>query len=411
MKLPRLHATRRGYLLTLALLLTATNGGVLAYSILRPGAGDGKAVVVTKRGQVTSAKQRSTSAGTEGTLSQTGNYQLTTLRKSRIDPTSLGRLILATNTSLGSSFVLATDQSFSLDSSNLDSGWTAQNLSDDPLWAPGACASKPTLLLQGKYIFIDDGKTKPTDNYNSYLVYSLQDGSYKYFGGDNYSDEQAKHERILLAVNENDKLVFYIDHTDTSGPLTSSTAFKHARGSATSYLTRRVIDPATMKFTDYRISYEAPDTTPYYFVSLLPASGEQPITLDVSDDTGNHSYRGTVADNRVSLAAFDQSELSVQQTVATGPYDSAIEKQLDGPLTKLLPAFNTERLYDPVHSYATYFSINQIGSHGSLEYLVAYARAGQGATPVIYDNAKSKAYPMTTKTFLSYDNFVALGAL
>jgi hypothetical protein len=402
-------------LVSLAVLITAGNGGLLAYNLMRKSdiSRSTTSAVSVKQGQVTSAKQHVVDASKQGEKLAPGDYKATSLRQSRIDQTQLGRLILASNKSLGGSFLLATDQSFNLDDSNLVDGWTAQNVSDDALWAPGACSSKPTLIIQGKYIFIDDGKTKPTDTYNSYLVYNLTDGSYNYFGGDNFSDTQAKHEQIMLATNENDQLVFYIDQTDASGPLSTSTSFKHASTSDRGYIIRRVIDPATMKYTDYKINYTAPAATPYYYISVSPSTTDQPLMISLNDDTNSQYYDGTVTNNTVSFTRHDANALAVaSQTSATGPYDTAIEKKLDGPLTSLLPAFNTTPLYNPETNYATHFQISEIGQHANLDFIVATARTGSyNATPVIYNKTSSTVYPMTTKLILKSENFVPLGAL
>lgn len=408
--------------LVLLLAVTLANSGLFYYSLRHQadqGTMSSTVNLAPKPTQnVASAKQRTTGATEQGKFLVDGHYAFASLGASRIEPGGKGGLVLASYADSGSNFVLATSGDSSINDSIVSEGWHTKVLADDPLWAPGACSAKPTLLLQGRYIFIDDGKTKSDDKYNSYLVFDMQTGKYNYFGGDSFSDKQATHENIMYATDENDQLVFYIDQSDADGPLAGSTNFKHVSSHASSYIVRRVIDPATMKYKDYKIPFTVPTNgstvtiVDYYTLSLYGGINSltdgSKVSLHYVSDDRKLSAEGQVVNNAISLQPV-QPDVGVPAIVSGGgPFDTALEKQLNAPLSKALPTFIVGQPSDPT-AYTTNFSLYPLGVHGQTNFVVAASRTGDYAeTPAIIDPSGA-VHPLTDKNVLNRGSYVPLG--
>ena len=411
--------------LVLLLAITVANSGLLFYSLHQAKAisVSGNAVNLAPKPtqKVASAKQRTVDPNQQGNFLADGQYAFNTQDKSRINTTNQGSLVLAAFPASEANFVIATNGSTKIDDSIVTDGWKTTLLANDPLWAPGACSAKPTLLLQGRYIFIDDGKTNPEDKYNSYLVFDMQTGKYHYFGGDSFTVKQASHENIMLATNENDQLVFYIDQSDPDGSQADSSSFKHSVGHALDYIVRRVIDPATMGYKDYKIPFINTDTLfkDVYHLSLFnktddkQAAGQANATLhytsDVNDGTAEkYMSEGIVVNNAITLKKYSDNFYTVSAVATPGPFDTELEKQLNDPLTKALPSFIVGKPHDAA-SYSTNFMLTALGVHGQTNYIVASSRNGEYAqTPVIVDS-DGTVHPLTVKTVLKLGAYVPLG--
>lgn len=405
----------------LLLLVTLGNGGFFYYSLVHARAATVKSTTVSLAPKptlkVASAKQHLTDASQQGKFLAEGEYAVNSLDKSRITEVKKGGLVLASYAASGANFVLATSGNTKIDDTIVADGWKTKLLADDPLWAPGACSSKPTLLLQGRYIFIDDGKTNPTDKYNSYLVFDMQTGKYNYFGGDSFTTKQATQEKIMLATNENDQLVLYIDLPDADGPQANTASFLHSTTHAPNYIVRRVIDPATMRYKDYKIPFVNPSSIELYNLSVYTNTSvvtnqkNESVTLNLSSlADANYQYTtftGIVSNNAITLKEvhYDNSATGI---INPGPFDTSLEKELNEPLSQALPNFVNGKPADPA-SYTTNFGLTALGSHGDTNYLVAASRTGGFAqTPVIIDTGGS-VHPLTTKTIFTFGSYVPLG--
>ena len=406
----------------LLIVVTFANSGLFYYSLQHrandASAGSSINLAPKPTQTVASSKQRSVGASEQGKFLADGHYAFASLDTSRIDTGGKGGLVLASYADSGSNFVLATRGVNSIDDSIVTAGWHTKVLADDPLWAPGACSAKPTLLLQGRYIFIDDGKTRPDDKYNSYLVFDMQTGKYNYFGGDSFTDKQAVHENIMFATDENDQLVFYIDQSDSDGPLAGSTTYKHDSNHAANYIIRRVIDPATMKYKDFKIPFTAPKSgtavtiTDYYTLSFYGDATSQiddnKVALHYVSETHNLTAEGRVDNNAIALHTITPDIGVPAAGINNGPFDTALEKQLNEPLSKVLPTFIAGQPVDPT-AYTTNFSLNPIGVHGQTKFIVAASRTGDYAeTPAIVD-PDGVVHPLTDKDVLKRGSYVPLG--
>ncbi len=416
--------------LVLLLAITVANSGFLFYSLhpVKAISVSGNTIHLAPKPtqKVASAKQRTVDPSQQGKFLADGQYAFNTLDKSRIVATNQGSLVLAAYPASGANFVLATNGETKIDDSIVTDGWKTTLLANDPLWAPGACSAKPTLLLQGRYIFIDDGKTNPEDKYNSYLVFDMQTGKYHYFGGDSFTDKQATHENIMLATDENDQLVFYIDQSDPDGSQANSTLFKHGAGHALDYVVRRVIDPATMSYKDYKIPFTNTDSLfkDDFHLSLFnkiddkQSTGQANATLRYTSDVNDvinadntaekYASEGTVINNAITLRKFSYNSNTVSGAAVQGPYDTALEKQLNDPLTKALPSFIAGKPLDATN-YSTNFMLTALGVHGQTNYIVASSRTGEYAqTPAIVDS-DGTVHPLTVRTVLKQGGYVPLG--
>ena len=363
---------------------------------------------VTASSKIANAKQKAIVADKQGQQVSQGLYAFSELGHSKIDPKEFSaQLVVASNEALGANYVLADASDGVLSANKLTSGWTLQTINSDPMWAPGACSSKPTFFLQKHYIFIDDGKTLPTDKYDSYVVFDLLTQKFRYFGGDNFTDTQAQKEKILSTVDENDQIVFYIDPSDSQGPLSGSSSFKHSRANSAGYIIRRVIDPATLRYTDYHLNYTVPQDPAfaYYYVDIGSDSNE---LISITSDTSNTYYSGTVSNNAINLTP--KSAAAAPESFLSSPPDSLATK-LDPILVKTLPALVANGAGDANSGQdnSHKFDITVLGSQGTLQYLDISNQQSEFSTPAVYDTSTDMVAPMTTQAVFGYGSYVPLG--
>jgi hypothetical protein len=362
-----------------------------------------KAALQSTQSKVTNAEQLNVGTDKQGTEAIRGTYAFEERDVSKIDPKqAAGQLLIASNESRNINYLVATGPDTELTSERITKNWTLQKLSSDPMWAPGACSSKPTFFLQHQYIFIDDGKTHPDDKYGSYVVFDMLAQKYRYFGGNNFTDIQATKEKILKVTDENDQIVYYIDPMDASGPLAGSPSFKHARGSDHGYIIRRVIDLATLHYTDYKLKFKVPAETNFNYYYVSPGTNaDERITL--TSDTAEKYYSGKVENNAITLTAGLPSAPNQSYT----PPNNELALALSGPLQKALPGFVTAQ--PPSDPNTPVYSVGVLGEHDSLKYLDVYTNYGGYGTPVVYDSATKTLDPLTDRAILSWGNYVALG--
>lgn len=368
---------------------------------------------VTPKTNIKSSKQLSISNDKSGTQASVGSYKYEELDHSTQNtPGSQGQLVLAQEQQKNANYVLAVADGTNIAASNLSADWKAQLVGSDTIWQPASCASKPTYLIKGQYIFIDDGKAKPTDQYNSYLVFDMVSKKFRYFGGSDFTTQQGSKEHILSVANENDQIVFYIDPADTAGPLAGSSSFKHAAGSAASYVIRRVIDLSSMHYTDYKLNYTVPTNIPYYYVD--PGSGtvagaaKELVTLSDDNSATNYYYSGTVTNNQITFT--QKNRTNNEGIVPTPPVDNT----LDAKLTTAMPSFATG--FDATAAgFSNKFTVSTLASQDTVKYLVTTQSWSSNGNlyenPVVYDTSSGFISPMTTTpTLMGFGgNYVPLG--
>jgi hypothetical protein len=324
-----------------------------------------------------------------------GKYDFESTTTSKQTTGAAGRLTLLTSPN-GINFISAIEKDNILDG-KLSPGWTTKDLAVDRVWEPGGCASKPTYLLQSKYVFIDDGKNQPTDKYNSYIIYDITSGQYRYFGGDKFTDQQGQREKIMKVADENDQPVFYIDVADTEGGLVTENTLVHNKGYEAGYIIRRVVNPADLTYKDYKLPYTLPGKVKSYSTDYY---GTGPVFTEYDSKV---QYQGTIANNRISVAS-----LAVDQLDAPSPVtQTELEKQLSSPLALKLPDFI--KAADGSNPPKDNFSITPLGSTGQLQMFITNATSSSFFTPTIYDASTDSLDVATTQPFLDYSNFVALG--
>lgn len=394
-------------------VLTLANAGGLGYAINR----HSKQVVevpiislpevVTPKVEITNVKKREPDVTLQGKKLGTGTYKTEVLKKSRITAGNPAKLAIASHEQSGGHFVLAFLNKGNIPThEQLEQGWDLHTIAEDPMWAPGACSSKPTFLLQDKYVFIDDGKTSPDDKYNSYIVFNMQTAEYVYVGGNNFTETQALKERILLAANENDKLVFYIDPVDDQPYTQEGSAPGHTRGKDHAYIIRREVDPSTFDYTDYSLPFTVPkDITNYYLYAFSNSMGVGfTINSPYINGVSGPYYEGSLKDNVIHFATPGASNYSYVPQL-----DSPLEVSIDGLLNKSLSALTAQKPYDG-SQYKTMFTATELGSYHGLQFLNVSQRYGQKttgvdylqyySTPLIYDKDSSKIFPMVTKAVM-----------
>jgi hypothetical protein len=401
---------KRAVIYGLIVVLVASGTGANAYLLqasyraYRAAAAAPVALSLSAKSAVANAKQKTVGSRKQGELADTGLYKYEERDHSKIEAGDTNaQLVIASDEALGANYVLADTSDGTLGTNKFTTDWTLQTINKDAMWAPGACASKPTYFLQKHYIFIDDGKTLPTDKYNSYVVFDLLTQKFRYFGGDNFTDRQARQEKILSVVDENDQIVFYLDQSDDQGPLANSSSFKHARSDAPGYITRRVIDLATLHYTDYHLKFTLPQNPAfnYYYVNI--DSGVDNL-ITISSDSTTDYYAGTVANNAIVLTPASASAQPPDETASpTDPLAAA----LDPLLAKALPAFLSSDGSNAEQG-SPRFEITTLGSQGSVQYLVATSRQNDYSTPVVYDASTSTVSPMTTQAVFDFTSYVPL---
>ncbi len=385
--------------------------------------------VVTPKIEITNAKKRDTDVTLQGKKIGEGSYKSETLSKSKITSGNAAKLIIASHEATGAHFVLAFLSSGNIpNSEQLEPGWGLQTISDDPMWSPGACASKPTFLLSNKYIFIDDGITNPEEKYNSYVLFDMQNGEYRYFGGNNFTDTQAKKEQVMMTVNENDKLVFYIDPVDDQPYLEDSGRPGHIRGKDHAYVIRREIDPVTLAYTDYSLPFNVPAELANYYV-YAHSDGKEPVFSFYAPYTNgltSVSYQGRLEANSIKVISTNQATGTNHNPNGQVQFDSDLELALDPTLRTALVALTNQKPYDN-SQYKTLFNATELGSYHGLQFLNVSQRYGQlqgpscadcynandfffFSTPAIFDSNDKRLYPMVAKPVLrGFRDYVNLG--
>jgi hypothetical protein len=408
----KLFTNKRKLLISLAvILLTVANSTFLAYGVLRFRRYQAKPVavvfdtaVVEQQIDIKSADLKDIPSSEQGKKLGEGDYKFESLKKSKITTGDKAELVIAANEKSGGHFVLAFLGARSKPApQQINPGWTLTTIADDPMWAPGACSSKPTFLLQGKYIFIDDGKTNPKDKYNSYIVFDMATSTYNYFGGNNFTAKQANNETIIKAVNENDKLVFYIDTPDPKGTHKTSDGLPiHVPGQAPSYIIRREVDPATMHYVDYSLPFSAPTGMPKYVVN----AGFDSAVIRVTDTNPDNplAYNGTVQNNAITLKPEKDEAGTFVDT-----YDTPLELRLADKLKNQLPLLYKQKI-EADNKFKTNFRISELGSHDSLQFLSIIQRFDINDTPAIYDKKSGEVITLTNQKVLSQPSkYVELG--
>ena len=362
---------------------------------------------------IVSTKDKTVASDRTGEQISSSTYKYQEQSQSKInDPANQGVLYLATETTDNANFLLAGSTSIQSIGASLSSGWTAGVLSSDTVWLPASCASKPTYLIGGRYIFIDDGKEKPSSKYSSYLVFDVVSKKFRYFGGDSFTPTQGDKEHILSIQNENGSVVFYIDTSDTSGPLSGSSTFKHAAAYSPGYITRRVLNLDTLAYTDYKIPYTSPPNTPYYYIDAgtnFSAGNIVTLTPDGSSLDGKYYYPGIVANNVLSFKKTANSEFGYDHSSITT--DATLDQQLTIKLPLLAAKFNATAA-----NKTSRFDVSLQGTDKNLQYLIATQSWSPDFnlfdSPVIYDTSTHTVNPMVKTAVLpSYvqGNYVPLG--
>jgi hypothetical protein len=407
----RIKVNKKALIVSAIVLVSAGNGAVLAMSYqryhkkLNQSKNQPKAVVAIANPtiDIKSAKEKTVDPSAQGQKIQDGLYKYEELDQSKSDLAGgLGKLVIAANSDSNAHFVLALRNNTDLSPNQLQSGWNTQTISTDAIWQPGACSSKPSFFVQGRYIFIDDGKNKPTDKYNSYIIYDLKTQKYRYFGNSNFTDQQATKENILRVADENDQIVLYIDTPDTTGPLANSSSFKHARGNDPGYIIRRVVNPSTFQYSDYKIVLSVPAAFSHYYIDS--SYGDTLVRL--SSDESDINFLGTVNGGQLIFKGEDTSN---RLTPYVDPMEE-VAKQLEPNLSSVLPSFIKDDSPLP-DTQSPKFSLQELGSNGSAKYLIVWGRQSASATPLVYDIPTNSLKPMLTTPILyaSPGGFVALG--
>ena len=390
-------------------IVTVANSGAFAYSYThyyKTKATTKQNVVaqnVKQQVQVKSAKLSIVPETQTGEYLGAGSYAYETVQKSKItrEDGSTGHLAIATHAASQANYVLALGSDVGLSSADVNDGWKLNIVNDDPLWLPGACASKPTQLVKGRYVFIDDGKTNPDDHYNSYVFYDIQTNLYKYFGGNHFTAIQGDTERIIKLADENDQVVFYIDVRDDRA---KSEDYEqdglHITGKEKGYVIRRVIDPDTLKFTDYKFPYVVPQGVPSYVLAKAFSNG---LALEMFGIYPNNAaYDGKITNNKLIFSEQPPQDYS------QNPYDTALDLQLKDIMAFSLPDLTKTPPYEG-SKYQTNISLNQLGSIGSYSFFVANDRFGNKSIPTVYNADTKTVSPMTSSGVLQSGHYVPLG--
>jgi hypothetical protein len=392
--------------IVLGVIITISNAVLLSYALTNknpaPSTAKGLKEVVQKQADIKNAELKTVSKSEKGEFLGSGQYKYQTLAKSRITTGDPAQLIVANESQSGGHFVLALlGANSQIPADKVNAGWSIHSIANDRMWAPGACSSKPSFLVQGKYIFIDDGKTNAYDRYSSYIVFNMTNGKYNYFGGNNFTKDQGNKEIILSNVNENDKLVFYIDPVDSQGPYAGNTQGKHSTGSDRGYIIRREIDPETMKYTDYSLPFNVPPGIKVYTITNSYNGG----LVTLQPKSSMTFYDGKVSDNRIEFSEIPFTDNTVYETP---PLDSPLELQLNSLLVTELSNLSQQKPYKDAPNYKAKFSVQELGSNESIKFLIVTQRFGDSSTPTIYNQKQGSVNAMTDSQILKY-NYVSLG--
>jgi hypothetical protein len=373
---------------------------------------DKSLIKVTPTTNIISAKQQTLSPGRTGSSAGVGTYKFEELNHSKLyDKANLGDLTLATEKASNANFLLAGDTSAVLTPQTVSPNWSLGVVNQDTIWQPASCASKPTYLIGGRYIFIDDGKENAADKYPSYLVFDMVSQKYRYFGGNSFTQQQGDKEHILSIQNENGSLVFYIDQSDSTGPLASSSTFKHARANAPGYITRRIINASALTYTDYKLPYTVPNGIQYFYIDAGTDFGAGQVATLTPDtvESGGTYYPGVATNNALT---FTPTAITATPAYAMA---QTIDPTLDQSLTAALPSFTTNFNAQSANAPNRFTVANQ-GALKNLQFLIAsQSWTSDGElfdSPVVYNSTTQTVDAMMLKPVISSyvgGNYVALG--
>jgi hypothetical protein len=422
MKLPKLSIVkpgRRALVWFCVLLLTSANGFGL-YQNLR--VQSSSAIQAPAAQQSVSTIDEAVPAG--GRKIGEGKYTFESLQSSKIQGQEKGLLTIATHDTSKSNFVLALGAGSLELGQKLNQGWKLTTLAQDGLWQPGACASKPSLLIGDRYVFIDDGKTRPEDPYSSYIIYDIKDKVYRYFGGSNFTEQQGMKETILSYLVEDGQLVFYIDPADKEGQLNHVGVAKHWVQGDHSYIIRRVVAPDLLSYTDYALDFKVPGGIEYYDVQSWYGDmidGKPSIVkLEDTDNVGfkpsnETSFLGYITDGRIQLSPYTPPSIS-------GPVGSSVtdqEKAINDGLKRAMPHLNDPPRGDFERYNILSFESTILGeTSDSIFITTGYVRTppeksdvqGYGYIgPAVYSKTSKSAATLTANQYLNYGSYVALG--
>lgn len=301
-------------------------------------------------------------------------YSFETSSTSYVQGLSKGVLRELTHKDTGLTLVVATEDNLQV---NMEDQWTYKDIAKDTMWVPGSCASKPSLFIQDRYIFIDDGKVKETDNMSTYVIYDIQDKTYTYFGG----NRGISVGDIVKIETKNGSLIFHI--------LTPGN------------IIQRTIDPETLTYEDTIYTYKVPSEISRYKLT----TGTEDSTYMLQDEVTNTLYSSTQSEGAYVFTKHTYDSLDDLLTP-----DSDLEKDLDPVLRKTIPAYVKEAPYETHNK--TIFKVNELLSSNTHLLLLIQQRFGIGyETPAVYTLDTKEMSPVTiTPLYIKPVNYVPLGA-
>ncbi len=301
-------------------------------------------------------------------------YSFDVYSKSQIQEGVNGTLRQLTHKNTGLTLVMASENRLEVD---ISPDWEQTNLATDPMWHPGSCASKPSLFIQNRYIFIDDGKAQDTDHMSTYVIYDLKEKTYTYFGGNRDKSDGD----IFKTQTMGDFLMFYI----------------HTPGK----IIERKIDPKTLSYSDTVHTYLVPSEVTKYEIT----KGEKDTEYVLTDTQTGILYVSEYSNKTYTFTKKTFNELNDVLIP-----DSDLEKKLNGTLRSALPALVKEAPYETLNK--TVFSLSQLLSTKTHTLILIKQRFGIGyETPAVYTINTQEVSPVTvTPVYLQPVNYVPLGA-
>ena len=257
-----------------------------------------------------------------------GKYTYDESSKSKINKSEKGRLAVITRKGDSHSFLQAFPDSQNVSALKTSPDWTAQEVGHDPMWIPGACAQKPSWIIPGGFVVIDDADYNGINAYHYYALYDTNRKIFRSFGG-TLANVQQQREKVIYVNVEAGKLVFYIDQQDPSGPYSGSSSFKHSKADHEASIIRRVIEVPQLAYTDSRIPFELPAFDGYH-VDVNPAGSG--VQLVITADGKLKQLAGAINGiTPVKLAAISNNDLAASSYQNTNVELDRIKKQLNIP--------------------------------------------------------------------------------
>lgn len=182
------------------------------------------------------------------------SYKAEELSKSKISHPERGRLYLLKQRVSGITFVSAFTGSAKFGADlPIAKEWEVTDLGEDGMWLPGACAQKPSWVIGGRYVLIDDGP--------QLALFDTHKKTFRYFGST--GDDDPRGERVLLTEVKDGKLTLYVDKHDPDGALMKSKDFKHDSSIKDPFIYRREIHPEDLSYDEFAVEYSKPPVTFY----------------------------------------------------------------------------------------------------------------------------------------------------